>query len=192
MKTSESVQVATSTTNPYESFRPKIGEIILDTVVKNSKDGLRVSYDWGIGKVFRITGEACGFQNPNVLPDEFKKIVRFEFNKLKDKVLNKDGFELSRSREGFKLVPDGIAELRTDTFVKTAISLERQLELAIKGLASVTASLSTATAEKAVNLKRKQVAFSMRIDYFRQEIARQKELVEVVNKVNVEGKLEIK
>lgn len=184
-----------TTTNPYESFRDKVTAILTENVVKTSTDGLRVSYDWGIGKMFRLVGEACGFSNPAALPDEFKKIVRFEFNKLRDSVLNKDGFELTRSREGHKLVPEGIAEVRTDTHVKVAISLERQLELAILGLSAVTKSLATATEEKAVNLKRKVTAYNMRIDYFRQEIARQKELVAEVNKLSniqsADGKVKV-
>ncbi len=171
--------------NNYESFRAKVVELLVATVVKKSKDGLRTSYDWSIAKVFRLVGEGCGFSG-DVLPDDFRKIVRFEFNKLREAVINSDGFELTRSREGFKMTLDGMAETRTDVYENVAISLERQLELAISGAAITDKAMATATAEKRHNLKKKYNAYQMRIDYLRKELERQSELVKIANAVSSE------
>lgn len=167
--------------NNYETFRESIVATLMASVQTTNVDGSRVSYDWSIAKAFRNCGEACKFADVNVLPDEFKKIVRFEFNKMKDSVLSNDGFELVRSVESPVLVSDGVAIMRTDKSRKTAVAMDEQLVLAIAMLGSVTNKLSTATQEKAVSLKKRAKAIQLRIDYLRAEIGRQEELVKIAN-----------
>ncbi len=158
----------------FESFRQQVKAIIANICRKVSDDNLRVSYNWSMGRVFNECGEQClKISAGKALPVEFKTLVRFEFNKLKDSVTSGDGWTHDRSRFGEKLVDGGVAKVRVDTFSNEFIALNEQLELARKIYSAVERQLVSATAEKAVGLKKRAKKAQVVIDYLVAEIARQ-------------------
>jgi hypothetical protein len=163
---------------------------IVETCLKVSDDGMRKSYDWSVAKVFNHCGEVClKVASGKPLPDEFKKIVRFEFNKLKDSVTAEgEGWSHDRTRFGEKLVGDGVAKVRVDTFSNGFIPLDEQLTLARQMLSAVEKRVLTATAERAVSLKKRAKRVTVVIDHLVAEIERQNKLVAEVNAMSAEVK----
>ena len=173
----------------FESFRQQVKAIIANICRKVSDDNLRVSYNWSMGRVFNECGEQClKISAGKALPVEFKTLVRFEFNKLKDSVTSGDGWTHDRSRFGEKLVDGGVTKVRVDTFSNEFIGLSEQLELARKIYSAVERQLVSATTEKAVGLKKRAKKAQVVIDYLIAEIARQEAVkVEVAALVKESG-----
>lgn len=165
--------------NKYETFRDTIAATIQKEVVSVSEDMSRTSYSWSIGKCFNECGLACKFEDTNNLPDEFKSIVRFEFNKLKESVLSRDGFSLHRSAEGYLHTRDGIELQRVDAWRKSAIPLDEQLRGArmLLSKAEKSATNDKATAESRLAAKKRANRLLKEIDHLRAESERQAILV---------------
>lgn len=168
--------------NKFESFRETVVATLREACVK-VKEGT-VVYDWSMDKAFTATGEACKFENVSRLPSDFKDIVRFEFNKLKEAVMSKDGWNHTRTRTGFKFTIDGVEATRTDSFVNSAIPLDEQLSGA-RHLLDKCAKRLAATAKDTkpyLALVKRQARLIREIDFLTAEIERQKRLVAEVNR----------
>src|SRR5438046_1907363 len=86
--------------NIYEPFRDSIRAVCYNTVVKVRDTS--TSFTWSLGKVISACAEACQLSIKDT-PDDFKRIVKFEFNKLKEQVATNDSWTLDRSRRDFVL-----------------------------------------------------------------------------------------
>lgn len=150
--------------NQYETLRADCVRIINEECVKHAEDKSYVAYTWAIGKVFSeiekqlLKGEK--------LPESLKQIVRFEFNKLKDKVTSADGFEHKRTRIAPAFSGGSILHRRNDTFEKTTLTLEEQLEgarvladKAGKSVSSAKNAESKLRAEKRVKMLLKEINY---------------------------------
>ena len=114
--------------NTYEKLRTDIQALLSKTCIKEAEDKSRVAYSWNIGKVFSEMEKNF----PNILlngklPEGFKSIVRFEFNKLKDSVMTSEHWEARRSTISYALTSDGVEKRRQDLFGMKVITLEDQL-----------------------------------------------------------------
>lgn len=173
--------------NKFESCRETIKATIQDVVVKVSIDGGNTSFTWSIAKCYEECGVACHIDNVEKLPSEFKSIVSFEFNKLKEATLSKDGFDHIKSREGYAYKDDQIVASRNDSFIKRAIPLAEQLKGAVILLSRVEKSIEKAESpEKRSNLHKRFNRYAKEINWLRDEIAAQEKVVAEINEAATE------
>jgi len=164
--------------NPYETFREGIRATVFNTVVRTRDTS--VSYNWGIGRVITACAEAHKLPVVNT-PDDFKRIVKFEIEKLRSQVALNDSWELVRSREDF-VMNDGLMKGRlTNTHLKF-IPLETQLEEARKLYSRLGTKMSDAnlSAEKRAGIRKRMQKVLAVVDHTSAEIKRQAELQTVV------------
>ncbi len=164
--------------NQYETFRDTIKASLCKNCVKTSQDASAIIYDWSMDKAFRTCGEACQMPDVKKLPDDFKSIVRFEFNKLKDEVLNNPKWTQTKSRETWVFNADGVGQNRTDTFKNTALALDEKITGAVIVLSKTEKMLAAADrgTKRFQQLRRKANALRGELDFLREEKQRQAEL----------------
>lgn len=169
--------------NQYETFRATIVQALLANCVAKSKDGASIAYNWSMDKAFQATGEACKMENVHRLPGDFKDIVRFEFNKLKDSVMSGGNWEHKRTRTGYAFTIDGIEATRSDSYRNSALPLSEQLDGARKLFSKVGNQLSTCPkdSKRYLALNKRAVRLTREIDFLTAEIERQARLSAEVN-----------
>lgn len=159
--------------NPYETFREVVKATVMATVVRVRDTS--ISFNWSLGKVITACAEACKL--PVQVPDDFKKIVKFEFGKMRDVVANDPDYELARSRQDY-ILNNGQMKARLTNVSLKIIALEEQLNEARKaysrlGVKSTDESLS---AEKRSSIRKKLNNYVVVMDHVSAEIERQKKL----------------
>lgn len=177
---------ANENTNVFGTFRQTIIKTIVDTVVKKSQDNLTTSYNWAIARVFNKCAENCNITDKKNLPAEFKDIVRFEFNKLKELVLSDESvqWEHIRSRMGYVFTQDGVRERKMDTYENPAVPIEKQLEVAVRMFDKIEVQISKATAERAVSLRKRRNRLHKEILFLRETISTQKTVLAEMSQAN--------
>ena len=160
--------------NPYEVYRPTIVATVHATVVKVRETS--TSFNWSLGKVITECAQACNIPLQGT-PEQFKRIVKFEFDKLKDVVANKDGYELIRSRKDFVL-KDGQMKARLTNISLALVSLEVQLQEARSAHSRLGFKLTDASlnAEKRATVRKKMMSFVVIMDHVCAEMSRQEKL----------------
>lgn len=163
-----------SSGNIYEPFRDAIKATVYATVVK-VRDTSK-SFNWSVGKVITACAEACNIPVVNT-PQDFKRIVKFEFNKLKDEVATNDSYELKRSREDF-ILNDGTMMGRLTNVHHKFISLDIQLDEARKMYSRLGTKLTdeNLSAEKRKAIAKRMQKLVVVMDHVTCEIARQTKL----------------
>jgi hypothetical protein len=167
--------------NQFESFRESVINALREHCVK-SKDGI-VIFDWSMDKAFTACGEECKFENSSRLPSDFKDIVRFEFNKLKDAVMSKDGWTHEKTRTGYKFTIDGVEGTRSDVFTNKALPLDEQLKGARHLLDKCGKRLAAVAKDTKpyLALIKRQARLIREIDFLNAEIKRQETIRAEVN-----------
>lgn len=160
--------------NPYEVFRDAITATVLATIMR-VRD-VSVSYNWSIGRVITACAEACKIPTINT-PEDFKRIVKFEVEKLRSAVATNDSWELTRSREDF-VMNDGLMKGRLTNVHLKLIPLESQLVEARRLYSRLGNKLSdeTLSAEKRTGIRKRMQKVQAVIDHTSAEIERQKAL----------------
>lgn len=160
--------------NPYEVFRDAITATVLATIMQ-VRD-VSVSYNWSIGRVITACAEACKIPTINT-PEDFKRIVKFEVEKLRSAVATNDSWELTRSREDF-VMNDGLMKGRLTNVHLKLIPLESQLVEARRLYSRLGNKLSdeTLSAEKRTGIRKRMQKVQAVIDHTSAEIERQKAL----------------
>jgi hypothetical protein len=164
--------------NKYEAMRENIRAALANNCVKVSEDASATSYNWSMNRAFTKAGEACQMDDVKNLPEDFKTIVRFELDKLRDLVMNNPKWALLKSRESWVFNSDGVNQHRADTFKNTALSLQEQLQGATVMLVKTEALLAKADrgTKRFQQLRRKANAIRGEQQFIREEIARQEAL----------------
>jgi hypothetical protein len=167
-------QKAKTSGNPYEVFRDAITATVLATIMR-VRD-VSVSYNWSIGRVITACAEACKIPTINT-PEDFKRIVKFEVEKLRSAVATNDSWELTRSREDF-VMNDGLMKGRLTNVHLKLIPLESQLVEARRLYSRLGNKLSdeTLSAEKRTGIRKRMQKVQAVIDHTSAEIERQKAL----------------
>jgi hypothetical protein len=171
--------------NPYEVFRDTIVATVYATVVKVRDTS--TSFNWSLGKVISACAEACKLPLQDT-PEEFKRIVKFEFDKLRDFTARNDSFELVRSRKDFVL-NDGQMKARIVNTSLAIVKLEIQLQEARDvfsrlGFKLTDASLSV---DKRSAIRKKLQKYIVVIDHVSAEIERQSRLQVEASKLQLEA-----
>lgn len=168
-------------TNPYETFRDAIKATVHATVVKVRDTS--VSFNWSVGKVISACADACKIPVTNT-PDDFKRIVKFEFEKLRDIVAKNDSYELTRSRQDYVLA-DGQMKGRLTNIHLKLIPLQEQLQEASKMYSRLGNKMTdeSLSAEKRATIRKRMQKVLVVIDHTRAEIQRQEELIAAAKQV---------
>jgi len=160
--------------NIYETFRDAIVATVYNTVVK-VRD-VSTSYNWSLGKVITACAEVCKVPVKDT-PDDFKRIVKFEFDKLKNLVAMNNSYELERSKGDF-ILKDGQIKGRLTNIYTRFIALEEQLTEATQIYSRIFEKFKDKdlSMEKRSTLRKKMNRYLVVIDHTRAEIERQKKL----------------
>ncbi len=160
--------------NPYEVYRDTIIAVVQATVVKVRDTS--TSFNWSVGKVISACAEACNLPLQDT-PEDFKRIVKFEFDKLKDCIARNDSFELVRSRKDFVL-QNGTMKARMTNISLALISLETQLQEARNAYSRLGFKLTDASLsqDRRKAIAKKAQRYVVIIDHVSAEITRQEKL----------------
>ncbi|HEX9232445.1 MAG TPA: hypothetical protein VF849_00060 [Blattabacteriaceae bacterium] len=175
----ETLQVEQKESNIYETFRDAIKATVYATVVKVRNTS--TSFNWSVGKVISACAEACNLPITNT-PADFKRIVKFEFDKLKHNIAQNSSYELKRSREDF-ILSDGTMLGRLTNVHTKFIELETQLLEASKMYSRLGVKMTdeTLSSEKRSAIRKRMNKLVVVQDHVRAEIARQAVLVAEAN-----------
>ncbi len=171
----QTVAEGKSTGNIYETFRDAIKATVYATVVKVRDTS--ISFNWSLGRVISACAETCKLSITET-PADFKRIVKFEFDKLKQQTAENSSYELIRSREDF-IMNDGQMKGRLTNIHTKFIDLNTQLIEAKKmysrlGIKMTDENLS---AEKRSTIRKRMNKIVVVIDHVTCEIARQEKLI---------------
>lgn len=171
--------------NKYEPFRDDIRATVYATVVKTRDTS--TSYVWSLGKVISACAERCEQPLTNT-PEDFKRIVKFEFDKLKTEVAINDSYELDRSKADY-ILRDGQIKGRLTNVYSRYVTLEKQLDEARAIFSRLGEKLDNPelSAEKRSALRKKHKQYLVVIDHCKAEIERQRILVEETKKEQEEN-----
>lgn len=157
--------------NPYETFRETIKAVVVATVVKVRDTS--VSFNWSLGKIISACAEACK-QPLTATPENFKRIVKFEFGKLRTSIATNPDFELIRSKEDY-ILNDGEMKARLTNTSHKIIALDKQLLEARKMYSRLGDKMvdETISAEKRSTIRKRMNKVIVVIDHVTAEIERQ-------------------
>ncbi len=165
--------------NIYETFREAIKATVYNTVCKVRDTS--VSFSWQLGKVISACAEVCKLPLKDT-PDDFKRIVKFEFQKLKESVID-NGYELDRSKEDF-ILKDGDMKARLTNIYSRFVAIETQIIEARKAFDRIHVKIAdeSLSMEKRSTLRKKANRYLIIIDHKTAELERQKVLQAEVEK----------
>ena len=147
------------------------------------KDGT-VSWNWSFAQVCKAVSVRLSLLS-NVLPDDLLKLTRFEFNSLKDSILNDAEWTDKSTKDGYSLTVEGVNATRTTRAIKTNISLEEQLLGARIVADKLGKAIANAKNEESAALNQRKLNNALRIiEGIKSEIAIQAKLIEDVNRLN--------
>ena len=171
----QTVAEGKSTGNIYETFRDAIKATVYATVVKVRDTS--VSFNWSLGRVISACAEACKLSITET-PADFKRIVKFEFDKLKQQTAENSSYELIRSREDF-IMNDGQMKGRLTNIHTKFIDLNTQLIEAKKMYSRLGVKMTdeNLSAEKRSAIRKRMNKIIVVIDHVTCEIARQEKLI---------------
>src|SRR5207237_495465 len=134
------------------------------------------TYNWSLGKVIAACAEAAKLPVANT-PEDFKRIVKFEFAKLRDEIATTPDYDLIRSKQDFVL-SNGQMKARLTNISLKIISLEKQLDEARKAYSRIGFKLTddSLSVEKRKTVSKKMHNYQVVIDHTIAELARQQKL----------------
>jgi hypothetical protein len=161
--------------NTFETFRATVVATIIQACIKQAEGSKSIAYNWSMGRVYDACAKACNIEGK--LPTELKNIVQFEFNKLKDRVMNDDGWTALRTSERYVYAGGTVEKRRTDTFGNNALPLTEQLAGARDILKKVDDSLKKEiTTERRLALNKRLKRLLGEISFLENEIEAQAKL----------------